>query len=64
MNIILNNIDKMVEFDFGMSTLNKILMKSGEIIYISYIKSISSGIMYCEQCENCIYLQNRKTQAN
>jgi hypothetical protein len=64
MKIILNNIDKMIEFDFGMSTLNKITMKSGEIIYISYINSISSGIMHCEQCDDCIYLQNRKIQAN
>jgi len=62
--IKLLDIDKMTELDFGMSTLNKVTLNNGSVIYISYINSISNGTMYCEQCGDCKFLNDRKIQAN
>lgn len=62
--IKLSEIDRMTEIEFDMSTLNKVTLHNGSIIYISYINSISNGTMFCEQCSSCKYLEKRKLQAN
>jgi hypothetical protein len=64
MTIKLIDIDKMTELDFGMSTLNKITLHNGTVIYISYINGISNGVMNCEQNSECIFLNERKIQSN